>query len=45
MTRILKGGRKWSIKYKKSIHCNRPKDFLRNNIVNMEELKRIGVDI
>jgi hypothetical protein len=45
MRRNQKGGRKWSIKYKKSIDCNHPKGFLRNNIVNMGELKRIGVDI
>jgi hypothetical protein len=45
MTRILKDGRKWSIKYKKVFIVIVQKGFLRNNIVNMGELKRIGVDI
>ena len=27
MTRSKKGGRKWSMKYKKSINCRRPKGF------------------
>ena len=27
MKNIQKGGRKWSVKYKKSINCNRPKGF------------------
>ena len=27
MRKTQKGGRKWSIKYKKSIDCNRPKGF------------------
>ena len=27
MTRSKKGGRKWSMKYKKSINCGRPKGF------------------
>ena len=34
--------RKWSIKYKKSIHCKRPKDFLKNNIVNIDEFEIIS---
>jgi thiol-disulfide isomerase/thioredoxin len=25
--RHIRGGRKWSLKYKKSIHCNRPRGF------------------
>jgi hypothetical protein len=25
--RHIKGGRKWSLKYKKSINCNRPRGF------------------
>lgn len=27
MVNTKKGGRKWSMKYKKSINCNRPKGF------------------
>jgi len=27
MKNTKKGGRKWSIKYKKSIHCNHPNGF------------------
>ena len=27
MKNIQKGGRKWLVKYKKSINCNRPKGF------------------
>ena len=27
MKKTQNGGRKWSTKYKKSIHCNRPKGF------------------
>jgi hypothetical protein len=27
MSRSKKGGRKWSMKYKKSINCSRPKGF------------------
>jgi hypothetical protein len=44
MRNTQKGGRKWSMKYKKSINCKNPKgleqDSLKNNIVNMEKLKK-----
>jgi len=43
--KVKKTRRKWSNKYKKVLTVITPKDFHKNNIVNMEENKRFMFSI
>jgi hypothetical protein len=41
MTKTKKGGRKWSMKYKKSINCSHPKGFSQRQYCKYGRTKKI----